>query len=186
MRAGQSRRCGRPAGPPRSGGCTGSRIAMRNPHGHCGSSTHGVRRQTGQSHRSDAPQCGHRAEPALRATGLNSVTPAQFRHRSRVNLAAPLTPDGAADVRRGQRRGSLGDGCHRSRLARDAQPPADPADQAIGAVGGDPQRGGLLDRAARVPGSSRLKPLEGELGQAVERLLGLEGQGPVVARPRPG
>ena len=50
----------------------------------------GVRLQTGQSHLSDAPQCGQRAVPALRATGLISVTPAQCRQRSRVNRAAPL------------------------------------------------------------------------------------------------
>ena len=34
----------------------GLRIAIRNPHGHCGSLTQGVRRQTGHSQRSEDPQ----------------------------------------------------------------------------------------------------------------------------------
>ena len=76
-----------------------------------------------------------------------------------------------------------GDG---NRLAGDVEPFTDSADEAIGAVGGDPERGGFFDQGGSSAGVEPLESLEGEIGEGVERFLGFQGQGPVVAGTSPG
>ena len=140
--------------------------------------------QTGQSHRSDVPQCGQCAEAALcAAPGLISVTPP----------AIPATQQGEPGGAGGRCCGGVvgnqsrvRPACTRPGFARDAQPATRSGRPRRSARSGlDSQRTGLLDRrAAAGAGVQSLQPVERELGQAVERLLGLESQGPVVTRPR--
>ncbi len=113
---------------------------------------------------------------------------ADLGHSSAIPAAQQGEPGGA--VGRGRRSGVR---CqsrarqwrHRSRFARDTESAADPADEAIGAIGGDSQRTGLVNEGRTGARIEPFQPLEGELGQDVERLLGLQSQGPVVTRPCP-
>ena len=67
-------------------------------------------------------------------------------------------------------------------FARHTRPPADPADQAIGPLGGDTERRGFIDQGIEGARVEPAEPLERKCRQALERLLGLLGQCPIVPR----
>ncbi len=69
----------------------------------------------------------------------------------------------------------------RSKITLDAEPPADLADQSIGAIGGNSGRRGFLDQDPMRPRVEAADILEREGGQALERFFGLERQGSVIA-----
>ena len=124
--------------------------------------------------------------PALRATGLNSVTPAQRRQRSRVNLGAPL-PD--AEARRRRRRSAERSAPSRSPIPRRGRRPAagrSGRSDDRRARGRSPARRPRRSGPRGCPGRAGSSPLRANSARPSNDFLGLQGQRPVVSRPRPG